>query len=41
MRNNIKNITILFILMALFVPFNVFGQGAAEQNALFEGLEKF
>ncbi|MDD2382497.1 MAG: sodium ion-translocating decarboxylase subunit beta [Mariniphaga sp.] len=41
MRKNIKNITILFILMALFVPFNVFGQGAAEQNALFEGLEKF
>ena len=41
MRNNIKNITILFILMALFVPFNVFGQDAAGQNALFEGLEKF
>ncbi|MDD4199201.1 MAG: sodium ion-translocating decarboxylase subunit beta [Paludibacter sp.] len=41
MRNNIKNITILFVLITLFVPFNVFGQGATEQNALFEGLEKF
>jgi oxaloacetate decarboxylase beta subunit len=41
MSKNLKKISILFILLALFVPFNVFGQGAVENNALVEGLQKF
>lgn len=41
MRKNLKNISILLILMALFIPLNVFGQGADESNALMEGLSKF
>lgn len=41
MSNKIKNISILFILMALFLPLNVFGQGAEESNALMEGIQKF
>lgn len=41
MNKKIKNISILFILMALFLPLNVFGQGAEESNALLEGIQKF
>lgn len=41
MSNKIKNISILFILMALFLPLNVFGQGAEESSALMEGIQKF
>lgn len=41
MSKKIKNISILFILMALFLPLNAFGQGAEESNALMEGIQKF
>jgi len=41
MSKKIKNISILFILMALFLPMNVFGQGVEESNALVEGIQKF
>lgn len=41
MSKKIKNISILFILMALFLPLNVFGQGVEESNALVEGIQKF
>lgn len=41
MSKNLKYISIFFILMALFIPFNMFGQGVEENNALMQGLTKF
>jgi len=41
MSENLKKISILLILSALFIPFNVFGQEPVESHSLMLSLQKF
>jgi carboxybiotin decarboxylase len=41
MNKNIKNISILLILVALFMPFALFGQGTEEARSVWDSLEGF